>query len=216
MTLAKRNNPLLIAEPLPGFEKINRYVDKRTHRVTAKILPGEYYVTMNDELIATVLGSCISACVRCKVFGIGGMNHFMLPMSHSNGHDSWINGNNSEATRYGNYAMEHMINDILKQGASRKHLEVKLVGGGRILKNMSDVGARNISFVHEYIRAEGLELAGEDLGDIYPRKVIYDPMTGKVRVKKLQTLHNDTIIRRELAYRHQIEDEPVAGEIELF
>ncbi len=205
-----------IPPPLPGFESINRYIDKHTGKVTAKILPGEYYVTMSHELITTVLGSCISACVRCKVFGIGGMNHFMLPMSREDGHDSWINGNLSDATRYGNYAMEHLINEILKQGASRKHLEVKLVGGGQILKNMSDVGARNIAFAREYLRIEGLELVAEDVGNIYPRKVIYDPMTGKVRVKKLKSLHNETIARRENEYRHQIEDTPVAGEVELF
>ena len=202
--------------PLDGFESINRYVDKHSKKVTAKILPGEYYVTMQNEMITTVLGSCISACIRCKAFGIGGMNHFMLPMSREDGHDGWMDGNISEATRYGNYAMEHMINDILKQGASRNHLEVKLVGGGKILKNMSDVGLRNIAFAREYLQVEKLELVGEDVGDIYPRKVMYDPMTGKVKVKKLRTLHNETIIKREEEYQHDIEDKPVAGEVELF
>lgn len=216
MSYLLNKNNIEIPEPLSGFESINRYVDKQSHAVTAKILPGEYYVTMNNELITTVLGSCISACIRCKVFGIGGMNHFMLPMSRENGHDSWIDGNISEATRYGNYAMEHMINDILKQGASRNHLEVKLVGGGQILKNMSDVGKRNAEFAIEYVNAEKLDLVGVDVGDIYPRKVVYDPMTGKVKVKKLRSLHNDTIAKREEEYKHTIEDKPVAGEIELF
>jgi len=216
MSFAAKKITTNVQPALPGFESINRYVDKHTKKVTAKILPGEYYVTMQDEVITTVLGSCISACIRCKVFGIGGMNHFMLPMSREDGYDGWMDGNISEATRYGNYAMEHMINEILKQGASRKHLEVKLVGGGQILKNMSDVGARNISFVKEYLQTENLELTGEDVGGIYPRKVMYDPTTGKVRVKKLRTLHNETILKREEEYQHQIEDKPVAGEIELF
>ncbi len=217
MSLATKIIVPEIQAALPGFESINRYLDKHSKKVTAKILPGEYYVTMENEVITTVLGSCISACIRCKAFGIGGMNHFMLPMSREDGNDGWmVDGDTSEATRYGNYAMEHMINDILKQGASRNHLEVKLVGGGQILKNMSDVGARNIKFAREYLQIENLELIGEDVGDIYPRKVMYDPMTGKVKVKKLRTLHNETIVKREEEYQHQIEDKPVSGEIELF
>ncbi|MFK8066790.1 MAG: chemoreceptor glutamine deamidase CheD [Gammaproteobacteria bacterium] len=216
MTIAAIKTDNTIEPSLSGFENINRYYDKNNNVVTAKILPGEYYVTMKHEVITTVLGSCISACIRCKLFGIGGMNHFMLPMSRDDGSDSWIKGNNSEATRYGNFAMEHMINDILKEGASRKHLEVKLIGGGQIVKNMSDVGKKNIAFAREYLQMENLEVVGEDVGDIYPRKVIYDPMSGKVKVKKLETLHNDTIIKREETYQHSIEQEPVAGEIELF
>lgn len=198
-----------------GFESINRYVDKSSQKVTAKLLPGEYYVTMEDELITTVLGSCISACIRCKAFGIGGMNHFMLPMKKEHHSEDW-GAVASSATRFGNVAMEHLINEILKQGASRQHLEVKIIGGGKILKNMSDVGDRNIQFVRDYIEMENLELVGEDVGDIYPRKVMYNPMTGKVRVKKLESLHNDTIVRREQEYQTQLEVEPDAGEIELF
>ncbi len=198
-----------------GFESINRYVDKSSQKVTAKLLPGEYYVTMEDELITTVLGSCISACIRCKAFGIGGMNHFMLPMKKEHHSEDW-GAVASSATRFGNVAMEHLINEILKQGASRQHLEVKIIGGGKILKNMSDVGDRNIQFVRDYLEMENLELVGEDVGDIYPRKVMYNPMTGKVRVKKLESLHNDTIVRREQEYQTQLEVEPDAGEIELF
>ena len=198
-----------------GFESINRYVDKSSQKVTAKLLPGEYYVTMEDELITTVLGSCISACIRCKAFGIGGMNHFMLPMKKEHHSEDW-GAVASSATRFGNVAMEHLINEILKQGASRQHLEVKIIGGGKILKNMSDVGDRNIQFVRDYLEMENLELVGEDVGDIYPRKVMFNPMTGKVRVKKLESLHNDTIVRREQEYQTQLEVEPDAGEIELF
>lgn len=214
--LAKSQTQFDLFEPvLPGFEAIQRYVDKPTQKVTAKLLPGEYYVTMQSELITTVLGSCISACIRCKVFGIGGMNHFMLPQQKENNSKDWGEVASS-ATRYGNVAMEHLINEILKQGASRKHLEVKIVGGGKIMQNMSDVGQRNIDFVREYLEMENITVVGEDVGDIFPRKVMYDPMTGKVRVKKLETLHNDTIVEREKAYQTQLTDEPVSGDIELF
>ena len=200
---------------MDGFEHINRYWDRLHKTTAAKILPGEYYVTNTDELVTTVLGSCVSACIRDRVFGIGGMNHFMLPISKGKG---W-NGDEdllSSATRYGNYAMEHMINDILKFGGHRKNLEIKIFGGGQIISSMTDIGRKNIEFVRNYVLAEGLALAGEDVGDIYPRKVVYFPQTGRVRVKKLKHMHNDTIINREIDYQHDLEEKPVEGSIELF
>ncbi|MGH8509566.1 MAG: chemoreceptor glutamine deamidase CheD [Gammaproteobacteria bacterium] len=202
--------------PLPGFAHINRYWDSLHQRYAAKILPGEYYVTRREEVIVTVLGSCISACIRCRATGIGGMNHFMLPHSGANGDGAWAATTVNAATRYGNYAMEHMINDLLKNGASRKYLEVKIVGGGRVLEQMTDVGQQNIQFVKAYLQTEGLSVSGEDVGDIYPRKVYYDPLSGKVSVKKLRSLKNTTIFEREAEYRHQIESVRVGGEIEFF
>lgn len=129
--------------PLPGFAHINRYWDSLHQRFAAKILPGEYYVTRREEMIVTVLGSCISACIRCRATAIGGMNHFMLPQSRADGDGTWAGTAVNAATRYGNYAMEHIINDLLKNGASRKYLEVKIVGGGRVLKQMSDGAAEH-------------------------------------------------------------------------
>ncbi len=200
-----------------GFEHINRYWDKTHNSFAAKILPGEYYVTNQDEIITTVLGSCVSACVRDKVFGIGGMNHFMLPKTSANmSHHIQQGGSWSEATRYGSYAMEMMLNDILKHGGRRENLEIKIFGGGRIISNMTDVGRRNVEFIQEYIRNENLNLVSQDTGDIYPRKVVFHPLSGKVKVKRLKSMHNDTLIRREENYQHQIEDKPVAGDIELF
>jgi len=200
-----------------GFEQINRYWDKTHNKFAAKILPGEYFVTGEDEVVVTVLGSCVSACIRDKIFGIGGMNHFMLPKSaksmeeHAESGSSW-----SEATRYGGYAMEMLINDILKHGGRRENLEVKIFGGGKIIKNMTNVGKRNVEFVEEYIANENLSLISEDTGDIYPRKVVYHPLSGKVKVKKLQSIHNNTLIEREETYQHQIEEVPTTGDIELF
>ncbi len=199
-----------LPKPLPGFERINHYWDKQRQMPAAKILPGEYYVTLHDELIATVLGSCVSACVRDRVFGIGGMNHFMLPSQ--GGEDDIIGA----ATRYGNYAMEHMINDLLKHGAKRENLEFKLTGGGRIIKGMTNIGKRNIDFVLSYIETEGLTTLSKDLGGDQPRKVLYQPRTGKLLVKKLRNMHNDTIITREKNYSERLVTQPVAGEIDLF
>ncbi len=211
------NNQHAIEAPsIAGFEDIKRYWDKVNNIVAVKILPGEYYVTTENEMITTVLGSCISACIRDRVLGIGGMNHFMLPITTK---ERLQDGNEmvvGNATRYGNYAMEHLINTILSNGGKRKNLEVKVFGGGKVIPTMGDVGLRNIGFVLDYIDTEALTLAAQDLGDIYPRKVNFYPKTGKVRMKKIQDLHNDTIIKRESQYQSSIKDAPVESEIELF
>ncbi|HUX91487.1 MAG TPA: chemoreceptor glutamine deamidase CheD [Gallionellaceae bacterium] len=199
---------------LPGFESIKRGWHATYETVASRLLPGEYFVTMHDEAIYTVLGSCISACIRDRVSGIGGMNHFMLPASTSS--DSWKAADNSASTRYGNYAMEHLINDILKNGGKRQNLEAKIFGGGRIIANMTDVGKRNIAFARDYLETEGLKVTSEDVGDTFPRMVVYFPATGKVRVKRLRSLHNNTIVELETRYLNTIEEKPVSGDIELF
>ena len=200
---------------LPGFEHVNRYWDTTNQSHAAKILPGEYYVTRRDELIATVLGSCVSACISDRVMGIGGMNHFMLPTT-SDPRELCTSSSLSAATRYGNFAMEHLINTILKYGGSRRHLEVKVFGGGRILAGMTDIGRRNIEFIRDYLATEGLAVESEDLGEVFPRKVLYHPVSGRARVKRLRSLHNDTIVQRESRYLRELEREPVEGGIELF
>lgn len=202
---------------LPGFEHIKRGWNDTYEAFAARLMPGEYYVTLHDEGVYTTLGSCISACIRDRVTGVGGMNHFMLPATGtSGGSDSWKSAGLSAATRYGNFAMEHLINGILKNGGKRENLEVKLFGGGRIIANMTDVGMRNIAFAHDYIATEGLRVTSEDVGDVFPRMVVYFPKTGKVRVKRLRSLHNNTILEQENKYLNTIEDKPVSGDIELF
>lgn len=204
--------PDVMKAALAGYEHVNRYWDRTHACVAAKILPGEYYVTVHGEMITTVLGSCVSACIRDRKLGIGGMNHFMLP------HSDRFSGTSapSKAARYGSYAMEKLINDILKNGGSKQNLEVKLFGGGRVLTHMTDIGASNIRFVREFLQFEGVGVVAEDLGGHYPRKVIYFPDSGRARVKKLRNQHNDTIVRRESDYLSALQSTPVAGEIELF
>ena len=201
---------------LPGFEHIRRAWHAAHEAYAARLLPGEYYVTKNDEGVYTTLGSCISACIRDRVSGIGGMNHFMLPASALADKDNWRSTSMSEATRYGNFAMEHLINEILKNGGQKQNLEVKLFGGGRIMANMTDVGMRNITFVHDYLKTEGLKAVSEDLGDVFPRMVVYFPATGKVRVKRLRSLHTNTIAAQEAQYLETIKEKPVSGDVELF
>jgi chemotaxis protein CheD len=112
--------------------------------------------------------------------------------------------------------MEHLLNEILKNGGMRKNLEIKVFGGGKILAQMTDIGDKNIQFVLDYIKTEGLKLLSHDLGDIYPRKVQYHPKSGKVRVKKLRSLHNDTITAREREYLRSLSSTQQEGEIDLF
>jgi chemotaxis protein CheD len=180
-----------------------------------KLKPGEVYVTRSEELIVTVLGSCVAACIRDKVNRIGGMNHFMLPLTK----DERVIPSNavSTAARFGNFAMEYLINNIIKNGGERRYLEVKLFGGAKVLNQMSDVGRKNIDFVLQYVRSEALTVLAKDLGGECPRKLIFNPITGLVRVKKLRNLHNDTIHRREKVYMKDVDKAKDSyGEIELF
>ena len=198
---------------ISGFEHVKKYFDPNMKMDVVKILPGEYYVTNQKELISTVLGSCISACVRDKRTGIGGMNHFMIPS-----HGRELNAKDKQLiTRYGVYAMEHLINDIFKNGGTRKNIEIKLFGGGNIMTNQGDIGKQNILFVREFVNTEGYLVTSEDMGDIYPRKVNYCPMTGKARVKKLVKANKREIERQELNLQNQLDAEnKEGGEIDLF
>lgn len=200
--------------PLPGFENISHYWDEKHRLYAARIQPGEYYVSSSNELISTVLGSCVSACIRDPGAGIGGMNHFMLPRDAAS--DSGKGACLSAAARYGNYAMEHLINTILAHGGQRERLEIKLFGGGRMLHSTSDIGSSNIRFIHDYLRTETLPVSAEDLGGIQARKVLYFPANGRVLVRKLPLSYENRVREREIQYQHFIEQAPVAGEIDLF
>ncbi|MFL6550626.1 MAG: chemoreceptor glutamine deamidase CheD [Povalibacter sp.] len=198
---------------LPGFEAIRRYRNS-TGQIIAKLLPGDFYVTRNEEVLDTVLGSCVSACIRNPRTNIGGMNHFMLPRPSGHENDTWgsIAG---RATRYGSASMEQLINRILSVGGSRSDLEVKIFGGGKVLSSLIDVGNHNVEFVREFLRSEGLNVTSEDVGDICPRHVQYFPTSGRVRVRHLTSRHAD-IASHEQKYLSGIEKAPVAGEIDLF
>jgi chemotaxis protein CheD len=200
---------------LPGFEHIRRGWIDAYEAWSARLQPGEYYVTKSDEAIYTTLGSCVSACIRDRFSGIGGMNHLMLPQPADDELSSWKSRPHIETTRYGNFAMEHLINTILKHGGLKQNLEIKLFGGGRIMANMTDIGMRNIDFVHDYLKTHGLQSVSEDLGDVYPRMVVYFPATGKVRVKRLRSLHTNTIAAQEVRYLASIQDSPVSGFMKL-
>ncbi|WDE14532.1 chemoreceptor glutamine deamidase CheD [Thalassomonas haliotis] len=203
---------------LPEFAHINHYWDRQRQMVVAKILPGEFYMTTENTAIATTLGSCIAACIWDTRTGIGGMNHFMLPHTQKEVAEvNWGRRNRiSDATRYGNYAMEHLINKILSHGGRRRNFRAKVFGGAKVLTRMSDVGQSNIDFVLGYLKDENICIDNADLGDCYPRKVFFEPGTGKALIKRLDNLRNDTIVRRERDYQDKIDHQTVDGDIELF
>ncbi|MFO1385353.1 MAG: chemoreceptor glutamine deamidase CheD [Chitinivorax sp.] len=189
------------------------YFDKNFQIQAAKILPGEYYATSRDMLLVTVLGSCVAACIRDRQTGVGGMNHFMLPDSNQDA-DTMV----GLPTRYGTYAMEVLINQLLKIGAKRSNLEAKIFGGGNVLRGftVSNVGQKNSSFVKEFLALEKIPIVAEDLLDIYPRKVYFFPQSGRVLVKKLKSVHNNTIVDREKDYSSRLRQSKVEGDVELF
>lgn len=196
-----------------GSIACSHYYDRQFGSDAAKLLPGEYYVTGCDMVLVTVLGSCVAACIRDPRSGVGGMNHFMLPDS---GAERGTPA--SESARYGAFAMEVLVNELLKLGARRDHLEAKVFGGGAVMSGLTqaNVGERNASFVIEYLQTEGIRLAARDLLDVYPRKVYFFPRTGRVAVRKLKRVQNDVILQRETEYRSRLGQVPVGGDVELF
>lgn len=208
----------VVTRCLPEFKHVNHYWDVHRQKVVAKILPGEFYMTSSEMAISTTLGSCIAACIWDEKSGVGGMNHFMLPATDKEAEDvNWgQRGLASDATRYGNFAMEHLINMVLKHGGYKNNLKAKVFGGGKVLQKMSDVGERNINFVFDYLNYEKIDIVKQDVGSIFPRKVIFEPITGRAFVKKLDNLHNDTIAQRETDYKDRIDHESVEGDVELF
>lgn len=191
----------------------NIYYDRNFDIDAVKLLPGEYFVTGEKKMLVTVLGSCVAACIRDPQFGIGGMNHFMLPESVHEA-DSPL----SSSARYGTYAMEILINQLTKLGARRNKLEAKVFGGGNVLRGftVNNVGDRNAAFVLEFLKMEKIPVLAQDLIDIYPRKVYFVPQSGKVMVKKLRSMHNTTIVKREIDYSQKLRSSNVAGDVELF
>jgi chemotaxis protein CheD len=207
--LARRDAANGVADALSGAR---RYRDPRFEEVAVKVFPGEHYVTANgDEMLVTILGSCVTACIRDPLAAVGGMNHFMLPESGGAGWDTA-----SDSMRYGNVAMERLINDILARGGARDRLEIKTFGGGNVMRGTANIGHRNADFVEQYLAAENLSIAARHLRGNLPRRVHYFPITGKVLLMELPRTEQDAVVREEVSYKSKILVEPVAGSVELF
>ncbi len=194
--------------------KGGRFFDNSSQSWLVKVFPGEFHVTARpDETLVTILGSCVAACIRDPVTKLGGMNHFMLPQGHSSG---W--GNDPQSTRYGNFAMEKLINELIKGGCSRDRMEIKVFGGGNVIDSISNrpVGTQNAEFVLHFLEAEGLRCAVQDLGGQYPRRIHYSPATGRVVRRLLGTGDTHVITREETEYAARLLAKKPAGDVELF
>ena len=197
----------------PTENSPTRYFDSKFGIEAAKILPGEYFATDKDMVLVTVLGSCVAACIRDTRAGVGGMNHFMLPRSEKDPASPV-----SMSARYGTFAMEILINQLIKMGARRETMEAKVFGGGNVLRGftVNNIGESNANFVMEYLHNEGVRVAAEDMLGVHPRKIYYFPATGKVLVKKIRELHNHTIVERESEYNMRLRNVVVGGDVEMF
>lgn len=161
-----------------------------------------------DIVITTTLGSCVAACICDRAMGIGGMNHFMLPDDQ----DGTASG------RFGAFAMELLINELLKRGARRNALEAKIFGGGQVMKSFvtMNVGERNVDFVTRFLAAERIPVIAKDVLDVYPRKVCLFPKSGRVLCKRLPATHGALFEAEESRYRRQAAKEATGGDVELF
>jgi chemotaxis protein CheD len=183
------------------------FYDAHFKNDAVKILPGEYFVHDEDMLIMTTLGSCIAACIWDRNARIGGMNHFMLPEG------------SGDSGRYGSYAMELLINELLKRGASRLTLEAKVFGGGQVISGMNtmNVGERNTQFVMDYLKTERITVVSKDVLDIYPRKVCFLPNSGKAMVKRLAATNTEALLAQDrVAVQKAIPSVTGGGSVDLF
>ena len=201
------------ADSKRGENYPTRYFDRHFGIEAAKILPGEYFATDKNMVLVTVLGSCVTACLRDPRAGVGGMNHFMLPRSEQDPANPI-----SMSARYGTFAMEILFNQLLKMGARRENMEAKIFGGGNVLRGFTanSIGEANANFVTEYLHNERIKIVAEDLLGVHPRKLYFFPATGRVLVKKIKELHNHTIVERESEYNLRLRNVVVGGDVEIF
>ena len=175
------------------------YYDAHFRNEAVKVLPGEFFVYDEDILVMTTLGSCIAACIWDRDKRIGGMNHFLLPDMGSSG------GSGGDSGRYGSFAMDLLIGELVKRGATRSSMEAKVFGGGAVVSGMTtlNVGERNTTFVLDYLRTERIAVVSKDVMDIYPRKVCFLPASGKAMVKRLASANTEALAAQERAAAHR-------------
>jgi chemotaxis protein CheD len=182
--------------------------DAHFGKEAVKVLPGEFFVHDEDVLVLTTLGSCIAACLWDRERRVGGMNHFLLPDAGGAG------GGSADASgRYGHFAMDQLIGELVKRGANRSTMEAKVFGGGAVIGGMSslNVGERNTQFVLEYLRTERITVVSKDVMDVYPRKVCFLPASGKAMVKRLATTNTDALLAQERSAAQRVAGGGAAG-----
>jgi chemotaxis protein CheD len=196
-------------------KKEGKYFDSRVGMDAVMVLPGRHYVTSNPkEMIVTLLGSCVAACIRDPIAKVGGLNHFLLPESETGHWGQQVDA----AMRYGNHAMETLINDIIKLGGVRSRLEVKVFGGAHVIEGASvlSVGQKNVDFVQSYLANEGFLIAASHLGGHLPRRIHYFPLIGKVQMRQLERSSDKELFNKEMRFRKEINLNDEVGDAELF
>lgn len=197
----------LKAQPRKPGEASFFFYDAHFRNEAVKVLPGEFFVHDEDILIMTTLGSCIAACLWDREKRVGGMNHFLLPDS----------GSGADSGRYGSFAMDLLIGELIKRGATRATMEAKVFGGGAVIGGMNtiNVGERNTTFVLNYLRTERIAVVSKDVLDVHPRKVCFLPHSGKAMVKRLASTNSEVLAAQERAAARTV---PAAagGSVDLF
>lgn len=165
--------------PLEHRKATSSYFDMENRQQGIKLLPCEYYVAEAGEMLATVLGSCISVCLYDEVKGIGGMNHYMLPGAPS--------AHEAIATRYAEPALTCVLDELLAKGALLSRLKAKMFGGAQGLDGMSSlrVGELNIEYARAFLTRHGIECIAEDVGGRCARRIVFFTGSGAVRLRRL-------------------------------
>lgn len=146
------------------------------------VMQGEYEVSGDPTLVlTTILGSCIACCLFDPAAQIGGMNHFLLAAP-----PNARQGLGDDAKRYGLYAMELLVNQMIKQGAARATMRAHLYGGANLLSGMRAIGTENARFAEGFLKADGIRLVRSDTGGVQARRLDLQPATGRVRCRSVQ------------------------------
>lgn len=186
---------------------LRKFRNPRDGLLHVQLTLGDTYVSSNpDEVLTTILGSCIAACIRDPVTGVGGMNHFLLPDGNSG---------DREARCYGVNAMELLINDILKHGGDRRRLEAKLFGGANVVSALTDVGSRNYAFARQFLNDEGIPIVGGDVGGDLARRIQFMPVSGRARQAVVKGAE-PRLVEEELTALHKKTQPAAAADVEFF
>jgi chemotaxis protein CheD len=189
------------------------YFDARFDALVHPVAPGAHAINGKPaEMLSTVLGSCIAVCLRDEQRRIGGINHFMLPALA----DGQIQ--NRDAMLYGDTAMEVLINALMRAGCDRRNLEAKVFGGARIAAafDQSAIGERNAQFAVDFLSHEKIPVRSRDTGGSSPRRILFEPWSGRALVQHIDPLATADLARTEARHQAAISVRRTASIVEMF
>jgi len=195
----------------PGFEGVMRLWDRQHRRWTARILPGEAFITRHDEFISAEVGSSIAVCIRDPLERVGGMRLVLLPTSREQSRSAWGMKADLEALRQCHLELDALIGELTAIGASRERLKARIFGGMRSSPAVTEAIAKTIVCVRQFMRERGVPVVGEALGETYPRLVSFSPATGTVEIKRLPSRYAAGVSNREMEYFNNLGSSPGAA-----